>query len=64
MTEAEMIELATEYAGEHPSFDDSFILSLAEHLERKGELTPNQGAALEKVIQRFRMEEWRDDYRS
>ena len=57
-SDEELLELCFEYAREHSSFNDDFIVSLSEALDEYDELTPGQREALEKVVTSFRMVKW------
>lgn len=57
--EARLIDLITEYADHHPSFDRSFIDSVSLWYDQYGELTEAQAEACDKIAKRFRMKEWK-----
>lgn len=56
------LALAREYADAHPdTFDDQFITSLEKHFDHHKFLTDRQHYALTNIIEKFRMEQWRDE---
>lgn len=52
------LELAERYAAEHDTFDSSFIESLRERFDDRGNLSEAQSTALENIVTRFRMIQW------
>ena len=52
------LTIALDYATDHPEFDDTFIQSLRAWFDKHGKLTPKQGAALERIVEGFRMREF------
>jgi hypothetical protein len=58
----DLITLALDFANAHEHFDSSFIISLGESLERYQKLTDKQRAALEKIIDKWHMQEWADKH--
>lgn len=51
----DMLARVFEYAENHPNFDTEFIESLQERIDGGRELTDGQIAALENIVDRFRL---------
>lgn len=49
------IQAVLDWAEGRPNFDTSFVESLSERYDRFGELTGNQEDALDRIIERFRI---------
>ena len=49
------LERAVEWCGDHPDFDDTFIISLSEFFKKRGYLTDKQYSALQNVMDKWEM---------
>jgi hypothetical protein len=55
--QASLLNTALNWSGDHPEFNDDFIVSLNESFKKYGSLTPKQHAALGNIVDKFRMGE-------
>lgn len=56
MSDQEKIDLILEWAERNRHFDTEFVESLQFHLDRLGYLTESQSAALDRIIERWKIE--------
>lgn len=57
----QLFEIMLDYADAHPRFDDTFILSLKEQYESKGELSVRQEQSLRHIFSFWRLWEWAEE---
>jgi hypothetical protein len=54
------LSLALEWAGDHPEFDDEFLISIKKQFDQRGYLTDKQYQALKNIMDKFNMEDTDD----
>lgn len=57
-----LFTLAHDFAGQHPQFDDNFILSLHEKYTAQGHLSMAQEQALKRIMHQWHMVEWEEGF--